>query len=52
MVPKPDILQALLPHCLDVKGQWDESVALVQSPQAFSNLAPGDPLNNASPVRA
>lgn len=51
MVPRPDILQALLPHCLDVQGQqWDPTIALVQSPQAFSNLAPGDPLNNASPV--
>ena len=50
MAPKADILQALLPHCLDVHRAWDPSVALVQSPQAFSNLAPGDPLNNASPV--
>jgi len=52
MVPQADILQALLPHCLDVHRAWDPSVALVQSPQAFSNLEPGDPLNNASPVRA
>lgn len=50
MAPKADILQALLPHCLDVHRAWDPSVALVQSPQAFSNLEPGDPLNNASPV--
>lgn len=51
MAPKADILQALLPHCLDVHRAWDAGVALVQSPQAFANLAPGDPLNNASPVR-
>jgi cellulose synthase/poly-beta-1,6-N-acetylglucosamine synthase-like glycosyltransferase len=50
MVPKPDIVQALLPHCLDAQKAWDPSVAFVQSPQAFYNLAPGDPFNNASPV--
>ena len=64
MVASPDILQALMPHfyCVDDRaaaiaaGQpvsstvIDENIAMVQSPQAFSNTLPGDPLNNNSPL--
>ena len=50
MVPKPDILQAIMPHFFNEHRALDDSVAMVQSPQAFSNTLPGDPLNNNSPL--
>jgi len=65
MVASPEILQALMPHFYRVDDATaaaaaaaeaacstviDKSMAMVQSPQAFSNTLPGDPLNNNSPL--
>lgn len=60
MVASPEILQALMPHFYRVDDTAaqpaggppviDEGMAIVQSPQAFSNTLPGDPLNNNSPL--
>jgi cellulose synthase (UDP-forming) len=43
-VPKPEILDRTLGYFLD------ERVSLVQTPQLFGNVAPGDPLGSQAPL--
>jgi cellulose synthase (UDP-forming) len=44
MVPRPEILDRTLGYFLD------DGVALVQTPQVFSNVATGDPLGSQAPL--
>lgn len=44
MIPRPEILDRTLGYFLD------DSVALVQTPQVFSNVATGDPLGSQAPL--
>jgi cellulose synthase (UDP-forming) len=44
MIPRPEILDRTLGYFLD------DGVALVQTPQVFSNVATGDPLGSQAPL--
>lgn len=48
MVPRPHILHALLPHAFTSDRYLSERIGMVQSPQAFFNAPPHDPLNHQS----